>query len=65
MSFHGGSVVKNLPTMQETQDTQLQSLGQEDSLKKEVTPIFLPGKSHEHRRLTGYSPWGCRESDRT
>ena len=22
------------------------------------TPIFLPGKSHEQRRLVGYSPWG-------
>ena len=65
MSFLGGSAVKNLPTMQETHDTQLQFLGQEDSLKEEVTPIFLPGKSHEHRHLTGYSPWGCRESHRT
>ena len=24
------------------------------------TPVFLPGKSHGHRRLPGYSPWGCR-----
>ena len=27
-------------------------------------PIFLPGKSHGQRRLEGYSPLGCKESDR-
>ena len=26
-------------------------------------PVFLPGESHGPRRLTGYSPWGCKESD--
>ena len=29
------------------------------------TPVFLPGESHGHRNLAGYSPWGCRESDTT
>ena len=29
-------LVKNLPAMQETQETRVQSLGQEDSLKKEM-----------------------------
>ena len=29
------------------------------------TPVFLPGKSHEQRGLTDYSPWGCRELDMT
>jgi len=29
-------VVKNLPAMQETQETRVQSLGQEDPLKKEM-----------------------------
>ena len=24
------------------------------------TPVFLPGKSHRQRSLTGYSPWGCK-----
>jgi len=32
----GGSVVKNQPAMQETQETQVQSLGREDPLKKEM-----------------------------
>ena len=34
--FPGGSVVKNLPPMQETQETQIRSLGREDPLEKEV-----------------------------
>ena len=29
------------------------------------TPGFLPGKSHVQRRLAGYSPWGCKETDMT
>ena len=29
------------------------------------TIVFLPEKSHGWRSLAGYSPWGCRESDRT
>ena len=40
-------MVKNLPVIQETQ---VQSLGWEDSLEKEMQPIlvFLSGKSHRH-----------------
>ena len=34
--FSGGSTVKNLPPMQETQETQVQSLGREDPLEKEI-----------------------------
>ena len=29
------------------------------------TPVFLPGESHGHRSLAGYSPWGHRELDTT
>ena len=29
------------------------------------TPVFLPGKSHGWRSLTGYSPWCCKELDTT
>ena len=35
--FPGGSVIKNPPAMQEMQETQVQSLGQEDPLQKEMT----------------------------
>ena len=26
-------------------------------------PVFQPGESHGQKRLEGYSPWGCEESD--
>ena len=29
------------------------------------TPVSLPGKSHGHRSLVGYSPWGRKESGTT
>ena len=28
-------------------------------------PVFLPGDSHGHRSLMGYSLWGRKESDMT
>ena len=34
IGFPSGSVVKNLPVKQELQETQVQSLGQEDSLEE-------------------------------
>ena len=42
--------------MQVTLETQVQSLGWEDS---------LVGESHGQRSLAGYSPWSCKESDTT
>ena len=33
--------------------------------KRQLTPVFLPGKSHGRRSLVGYSPWGRKESDKT
>ena len=43
MSFTGGSAVKNLPVMQELQETQVRSLGGEDPLEegKETHSSFL------------------------
>ena len=29
------------------------------------TPVFWPGEFHGQRSLTGYSPWGHKESDTT
>ena len=45
----------------------VRSWGQEDPLEKETlpTPVSLPGKFHGQRSSVGYSPWGCKESDRT
>ena len=59
-------LVKNLPAMEETQETWIQSLGRTDPLEEEMsTPVFLPGESHGQRSLGGYSPRGCKESDTT
>ena len=33
--------------------------------KWQPIPVFLPEKSHGHRSLVGYSPWGVKESDMT
>jgi len=30
-----------------------------------TTPVFLPGKFHGQRGLTGYSPWNLKELDMT
>ena len=43
--------VKNFPAMQETQ---VQSLGWEDPLEWQPTPVFLPGESLGQRSLVGY-----------
>ena len=50
-------MVKNPPAMQETQ---VRSLGQEDSLEKGMATF-----PSEHRSLVGCSPWGCTELDTT
>jgi len=33
--------------------------------KWQPTPVFLPGKSHGWRSMTGYSPWGGKELNMT
>ena len=33
--------------------------------KWQPTPILLPGKPHGWRSLVSYSPWGCKELDKT
>ena len=54
--------VKNPPTMQKTQESWVQSLGQEDPLEEEMAapPVFLPEESHGQKSLVGYSPKGRR-----
>ena len=61
--------VKNMPAMQETQETWVRSLGWEDALEKKMAThsSVLAGKSHGQRGLVGYSPV-ChkgKESDMT
>ena len=65
MGFPSGSAAKTLPA---TQETQVQSLGPEDSLEEGMTAhciVHLPGESHGQRSLVGPSPWVCKESDTT
>ena len=59
MSFSDGSDVKV--------SAQVQSLGWEDPLEKEMAThsSILPGESHGQRSLVGYSSWGLKESDTT
>ena len=67
-SFPGGSVVKNPPALQETQETLVQSLDQEDPLEKEngnsLQYSFL-WNPMDKRSLVGHSPKDHRESDTT
>ena len=57
-------MVRNLLPIQETQ---IQSLGQEDPLEKEMATrsSILAWRIHGQRSLAGYSPWSCHESDMT
>ena len=43
----------------------IQPLDQEDPVEEgmALTPVSLPGESHEQRSLAVYSPWGHKESD--
>ena len=36
-----------------------------ESREEQPTLVFLPGEFHGQRSLTGYSPWGHKESDTT
>ena len=53
------------------QEMQVQSLGQEDPLQKEIATHSnrwenpMPGESHGQSNLVGYSPEGRKESDTT
>ena len=61
----GGSVVKNQPAYAgDTGDVGLiPGSGRSPwRRKRQPTPIFLPGKFYGQRSLTGYSPWGRKDS---
>ena len=57
-------IVKDLPAKPETE---VQSLGQEDSLEKGMAThsSILAGEFHGQRSLVSYSPRDCKESDTT
>ena len=57
-------MVKSLPAMQETQ---VQSLSQEDPLDKGMAThsSILAWRIPQSEEPAGYSPWGCKELDMT
>ena len=64
LGFPNGSVVKNLPAMQETQETQVLALVGKNPLEEGMathSSILAWRKSHGPRSLMGYSPWGHKE----
>ena len=68
LCFPGGTVVKNPPAS--AGDARgagsIPGLGRSPwTRKRQLTPVFLPGKFHGQRNLVAYSPWGCKESDMT
>ena len=58
MGSQGGSVVKNPPSRRHGFDPWVGKIPWRK--KEQPTAVFLPGKSHGQRHLTGYSPWGHR-----
>ena len=67
MGFPSGSAVKKLPAVQETQDTWVRSLGQEDPLEKEmgIHSSILAWRIPGTKELGGLHLWGRKESDTT
>ena len=60
--FPDDSVVKNLPAMQETQETWIQFLGWQDPLEKEMAAhSSILGWKNLMDGLAGYSPGGFKE----
>ena len=63
MSFLGGSVGKESAFRRHGFDSWVGKIPW--SRKWQLTPVFLPGKSHGQRSLVGYRPWGHKEPDTT
>ena len=63
--FPGGSVIKDLPAMQESQEMQFRSLSQKDSLEKEMATdsSILAWRIPQTEESGGLK--GLREPDRT
>ena len=60
--FPGGSVVKNLPAMQESWfNPWVRKMPWRRTWQS--TPVFLTEESHGQRSLVGYSPWDHEELD--
>ena len=60
-------MVKNMPVVQEAQETPVQSLGQEDHLEKGMAThsSILAWRISWTEDPGSYSPWGLKELDMT
>ena len=58
LGFPSGSVIKNLPAVQEPQEMRVQSLGQEDPLEEGTATHFslLAWKISWTEKVVGYDP---------
>ena len=67
MGFPGGSAVKNLPAMQELQETRVRSLGWADPLEEGMAThsSILAWSVPWIEEPGGLSPWGRKELDMT
>ena len=67
MGFPDDSAVKNFPAMQETQQTWVRSLGQEDPLEEEMATLssILAWKIPWTEEPGGLKSMGSQESDTT
>ena len=68
MAPHSSTFAQKIPWTEEP--GRLQSMGSLESdtteaTQQQHTPVFLPGEFHGQRSLADYSPFGCKESDRT
>ena len=60
-------VLKSLPASAGDRTDQALSLVGKMPWRREWLPtlVFLPGELYGQRSLANYSPWGCKESDKT
>ena len=66
LGFPSGSAVKNLPVVQERQETQVPSLGRDVPLEEGMaTHSTILAWKIPRTEESDYSPWGRKESDVT
>ena len=55
-TYHPSTVAQTVKNPPAVQETRVRSLGQEDPLEWQPTPVVLHGEFHGQRRLEGYNP---------
>ena len=66
LAINGTSLVaQTMMSLPATYETWVQSLRWEDPLDEEGMAIYCLENPHGQRSLVDYSPWGCKESEKT